>query len=75
MDRVEFEDALKAYEDRFNAMEPEMELTVRDPELGVEGIAGLGVAVAARTLLEETGQSASSTIVAVQGAGAMGAAV
>ena len=75
------------------AMEPEMELTVRDPELGsttcftgkpvemggtdydVEGIAGLGVAVAARTLLEETGQSASSTIIAVQGAGAMGAAV
>lgn len=208
MDRAEFEDALKSYEDRFNAMEPELELTVRDPELGVEGwvvvwstisckdgplgrvgkggtrihehmsmdelrmlartqtlknaaadigtggaksgmkddpnspgfeeryrrfaqlvapalrenggpwggfgydiganpihcqwccdelesttcftgkpvemggtdydvegIAGLGVAVAARTLLEETGKSTSSTIIAVQGAGAMGAAV
>ncbi len=37
MDRVEFEDRLKEYEDRFKAMEPEMELTIRDPELGVEG--------------------------------------
>ena len=37
MDRVTFEDALKAYEDRFNTMMPEMELTIRDPELGVEG--------------------------------------
>lgn len=37
MDRVEFEDTLKDYEDRFNTMQPEMELTVRDPELGIEG--------------------------------------
>ena len=37
MDRIEFEDALQAYETRFNSMEPELELTVRDPELGVEG--------------------------------------
>ena len=93
MDRVTFEDALKAYEDRFNTMMPEMELTIRDPELGstrcftgkpvemggtdydVEGIGGLGVAVAAQTWLEETGQSPSSASIGVQGAGAMGAAV
>ena len=37
MDRIQFEDALQAYENRFNSMEPELELTVRDPELGVEG--------------------------------------
>jgi len=41
----------------------------------VEGIAGLGVAVAARTMLEETGRSPSSATIAVQGIGAMGAAV
>ena len=41
----------------------------------VEGIAGLGVAVAARTMLEETGRSPSSATIAVQGVGAMGAAV
>ena len=41
----------------------------------VEGIAGLGVSVAAETWLEETGQSPSSASIAVQGAGAMGAAV
>ena len=93
MDRVAFEDALKAYEDRFNSMMPEMEPTIRDSELGstrcftgkpvemggtdydVEGIAGLGVSVAAETWLEETGQSPSSASIAVQGAGAMGAAV
>ena len=86
MDRVAFEDALKAYEDRFNAMMPEMELgstrsfTGKPDEMGgtdhdVEGIAGLGVAVAAQTWLEETGQSTSSASIAVQGAGAMGAAV
>ena len=37
MDRIEFEDALQAYEKRFDSMEPELELTIRDPELGVEG--------------------------------------
>ena len=67
MNRIEFEDALQAYESRFNSMEPELELTVRDP--------GLGVAVAARTMLEETGRSPSSATIAVQGVGAMGAAV
>ena len=41
----------------------------------VEGIAGLGVAVAARTMLEETGSSAAASTCAVQGIGAMGAAV
>ena len=61
MDRVAFEDALKASEDRFNAMMPEMELgstrsfTGKPDEMGgtdhdVEGIAGLGVAVAAADL-------------------------
>jgi glutamate dehydrogenase (NAD(P)+) len=86
MDRVAFEDALKAYEDRFNSMMPEMELgstrcfTGKPVEMGdtdydVEGIAGLGVSVAAETWLEETGQSPSSASIAVQGAGAMGAAV
>jgi glutamate dehydrogenase (NAD(P)+) len=39
------------------------------------GIAGLGVAAAAKTLLEETGSSATGKTFAVQGAGAMGAAV
>ena len=67
MNRIEFEDALQAYESRFNSMEPELELTVRDP--------GLGVAVAARTMLEETGRSPSSATIAVQGVGAMGAGV
>ena len=37
MDRIEFEDALQSYESRFNSMEPELELTIRDPEMGVEG--------------------------------------
>jgi glutamate dehydrogenase/leucine dehydrogenase len=37
MDRVSFEDALHAYEERFNAMQPELELSVRDPDMGVEG--------------------------------------
>ena len=37
MDRIEFEDALQSYENRFNSMQPEMELTIRDPEMGVEG--------------------------------------
>ncbi|MDG2200655.1 MAG: Glu/Leu/Phe/Val dehydrogenase dimerization domain-containing protein [Phycisphaerales bacterium] len=37
MDRIAFEDALQSYESRFNAMEPELELTIRDPEMGVEG--------------------------------------
>ncbi|MGE4313162.1 MAG: Glu/Leu/Phe/Val dehydrogenase [Pseudobdellovibrionaceae bacterium] len=40
-----------------------------------EGIAGLGVAVAARTALEETGKSARGANFIVQGLGAMGAAV
>ncbi len=40
-----------------------------------EGIAGLGVAIAAKTLLEEHGETAKSTTYAVQGLGAMGAAV
>jgi glutamate dehydrogenase (NAD(P)+) len=40
-----------------------------------EGIAGLGVAVAGRTLIEENGQAAAGKTFAVQGAGAMGAAV
>jgi glutamate dehydrogenase (NAD(P)+) len=39
------------------------------------GIAGLGVAVAAKTLLEETGSGAAGKTFSVQGAGAMGAAV
>jgi glutamate dehydrogenase (NAD(P)+) len=41
----------------------------------VEGIAGLGVAVAARTLIAENGEKAEGKTFAVQGAGAMGAAV
>lgn len=41
----------------------------------VEGIAGLGVAVAARTALEQQGKSAKGARYAVQGLGAMGAAV
>jgi glutamate dehydrogenase (NAD(P)+) len=40
-----------------------------------EGIAGLGVAVAARTLLETQGKSAQGARFAVQGMGAMGAAI
>lgn len=40
-----------------------------------EGIAGLGVAVAAKALLEEKGTSAQGATYAVQGLGAMGAAV
>lgn len=40
-----------------------------------EGIAGLGVAVAAKAALEHAGKSAKGTPFAVQGAGAMGAAV
>ncbi len=40
-----------------------------------EGIAGLGVAVAAKTLLMNKKESATSARVAVQGLGAMGAAV
>ena len=40
-----------------------------------EGIAGLGVAVAARTMLEVYGDSADKSSFAVQGLGAMGAAV
>ena len=40
-----------------------------------EGIAGLGVAVAARTALEEAGKQAAEATFAVQGLGAMGAAV
>jgi glutamate dehydrogenase (NAD(P)+) len=40
-----------------------------------EGIAGLGVAVAAQTLLEKRGHSASGMTFAIQGMGAMGAAV
>jgi glutamate dehydrogenase (NAD(P)+) len=40
-----------------------------------EGIAGLGVAVAARTLIAENGHDVPGKTFAVQGAGAMGAAV
>lgn len=40
-----------------------------------EGIAGLGVAVAGRTLLEENGKTIKGAKFAVQGLGAMGAAV
>lgn len=40
-----------------------------------EGIAGLGVAVAGRTMMEVRGESAASASFAVQGVGAMGAAV
>lgn len=40
-----------------------------------EGIAGLGVAVAAKTLIEENGGAAAGKTFSVQGAGAMGAAV
>lgn len=40
-----------------------------------EGIAGLGVVVAAKTLLETEGRSAKGATFAVQGLGAMGAAV
>jgi glutamate dehydrogenase (NAD(P)+) len=40
-----------------------------------EGIAGLGVAVAARTLLETQGRSVAGARFAVQGMGAMGAAI
>lgn len=40
-----------------------------------EGIAGLGVVVAAKTLLETEGKSAKGATFAVQGLGAMGAAV
>jgi glutamate dehydrogenase (NAD(P)+) len=40
-----------------------------------EGIAGLGVAVAAKTLLEVKGEEPAKTTFAVQGMGAMGAAV
>jgi glutamate dehydrogenase (NAD(P)+) len=40
-----------------------------------EGIAGLGVAVAARTLLETVGKSAHGARFAVQGVGAMGAGI
>jgi glutamate dehydrogenase (NAD(P)+) len=40
-----------------------------------EGIAGLGVAVAAATALEERGRSAGGAAFSVQGTGAMGAAV
>lgn len=40
-----------------------------------EGIAGLGVAVAARTMLEMAGRDITSTTAAIQGVGAMGAAV
>ncbi len=41
----------------------------------VEGIAGLGVAVAAATLLEDRGENVVGKTFSVQGAGAMGAAV
>lgn len=40
-----------------------------------EGIAGLGVAVAGRTMIEVTGGDASELTFAIQGMGAMGAAV
>ncbi|MBU6234752.1 MAG: Glu/Leu/Phe/Val dehydrogenase [Alphaproteobacteria bacterium] len=40
-----------------------------------EGIAGLGVAVAAKAALEHAGKSVQGTPFAVQGAGAMGAAI
>lgn len=40
-----------------------------------EGLAGLGVAIAAKTALEHDGKSADQASFAVQGAGAMGAAV
>ena len=40
-----------------------------------EGIAGLGVATAAKALMEVQGESAQGTTFAVQGTGAMGAAV
>lgn len=41
----------------------------------VEGIAGLGVAVAARTVIEESGLNPVGLTFSVQGAGAMGSAV
>lgn len=41
----------------------------------VEGIAGLGVAVAAKVLVEENGGAAAGRTFSVQGAGAMGGAV
>jgi glutamate dehydrogenase (NAD(P)+) len=41
----------------------------------VEGIAGLGVAVAAKTLIEESGERPEGKTFSVQGMGAMGAAV
>ncbi|MCH2134456.1 MAG: hypothetical protein MK116_11980 [Phycisphaerales bacterium] len=40
-----------------------------------EGIAGLGVAVAAQTMLQHAGHDISTTTAAIQGVGAMGAAV
>jgi glutamate dehydrogenase/leucine dehydrogenase len=40
-----------------------------------EGIAGLGVAIAGRTLLEEQGEKPAACSFAIQGLGAMGAAV
>lgn len=40
-----------------------------------EGIAGLGVAVAAKALMEHRGEAAESATFAIQGLGAMGAAV
>ncbi len=54
--------------------------TGKSPEMGGtdydrEGIAGLGVAVSAKTVLEESGKSAQGASFAVQGIGAMGAAV
>lgn len=44
-------------------------------DYGPQGIAGLGVAVAAKTVLEEKGIELKQTSFAVQGVGAMGAAV
>lgn len=48
MDKNTFDQKLAALEDRFAALSPELEMTVRDPELGVEGYVVVWTTLAAK---------------------------
>ncbi|MDZ4786070.1 MAG: Glu/Leu/Phe/Val dehydrogenase dimerization domain-containing protein, partial [bacterium] len=48
MNTQQFQADLKTLEDRFNALKPEMELTIRDPEMGVEGYVVVWTTLAAK---------------------------
>jgi glutamate dehydrogenase (NAD(P)+) len=48
MDKNTFDQQVAALEDRFAALSPELEMTVRDPELGVEGYVVVWTTMAAK---------------------------